>query len=230
MKNEEVILANYGFALTNYNGIEVYSNNKLTKHFFSEAGQKSKIVIHHTAGGFEGDLITLLSSTVSVAFLISPQGKIVMLHHPKFWAWHLGRGALGGNEVQSRISIGIELSNWGFLVLKGDILFNYLGRPYCRISDTHLYEESKPWKRFGNVNVRYFSKYTENQYISLKLIKDKLCELYGIPNVRYTKGYSNEVIGFSGITTHTDFRLDKYDLSPIFDWSKIMSIQTQTQV
>ena len=223
MRTEEVILRDYGFALTNYNGIEVYSNNKLTDHFYREAGQKSKIVIHHTAGGFEGDLMTLVSSKVSVAFLISPKGKIVMLHHPKYWAWHLGRGALGGNETQSRLGIGIELSNWGFLVRKGDILYNYLGRPYCRMADTQLYQESIPWKRFGNVNVRYFSKYTEEQYVSLKNLKDKLCQLYGIPDVKFSKGYSTEVINFKGITTHTDFRLDKYDLSPIFDWTKIIS-------
>ena len=220
--NEEALLGRYGFLLSNYNGMQVWYNPKLTKHFFKERGRKHKIVLHHTAGSLEGDINALTTdSKVSVPFLISPKGKIIMLYQPWNWAYHLGKDALGGNTSQSKISIGIEISNWGFLVKKGDILYTYKGQPYCDISQTDLYEKGEKWKIFNNSPVEYFATYSESQYESVKKLKNLLCRLYAIPDVLYTKGYSEEVVDFRGITTHTDFRRDKYDLSPTFKFDKI---------
>ena len=218
--NELQVLNKMGFVETNYNGLRVYYNPSLTSHFNKARLPKSKIVLHHTAGGFEGDLNTLLASKVSTAFLISPEGRIVMLFQPWNWAWHLGKGAIGGNEVQSKLSIGIEISNWGFLIRKGDLLYTYTKEVYCHINDP-LYVEGKPWKNYGNLQVQYFARYSEAQYESVKTLKNLLCKLYGIPNTVWKNGHSSGVINFKGITTHTDFRQDKYDLSPTFEWDKI---------
>lgn len=224
-QNEEAILNKYGFIISNYNGIQVWYNPKLTSHFIKSRNKKSKIVLHHTAGGFEGDLSTLLSSKVSVPFLISPKGKIVMLYQPWNWAWHLGKGALGGNETQSKLSIGIEISNWGFLIQRGEVLYTYTGRPYCNLKDTSEYTKIAPWKVFDystGERVQYVANYSPEQYMSVKLLVDKLTSLYRIPKVRFTEGYSTNVVDFKGICTHTDFRQDKYDLSPNFKWENIL--------
>jgi N-acetyl-anhydromuramyl-L-alanine amidase AmpD len=218
--NELDVLRQMGFVESNYNGLRVYYNPSLTSHFNKARNSKSKIVLHHTAGGFLGDLSTLILSKVSTAFLISPEGRIVMLFQPWNWAWHLGKGALGGNETQSKLSIGIEISNWGFLVRKGDSLYTYRNQFYCRL-DEDKYDTHVPWKTFNGINVEYFCKYSDAQYEAVKVLKDLLCRLYSIPNVRWMKGYDTGVIPFRGITTHTDFRIDKYDLSPTFDWSRI---------
>lgn len=220
--NEESLLHKYGFVPSKYNGIPVWYNPKLNSHFYKVKNRKSKIVIHHTAGGLEGDLLTLLGANkVSVPFLISPKGKIIMLFHPWNWAWHLGKGALGGNETQSKLSIGIELSNWGFLVPRGEILYTHTGRPYCTKQDFALYSKINPWKLINpktGEKVEYVANYSPEQYMSLLVLVDKLTSLYGIPKIRYEKGYSEDVINFKGICTHTDFRTDKYDLSPNFNW------------
>jgi N-acetylmuramoyl-L-alanine amidase len=223
--DEEKLLAKYGFAKTNYNGLMVYFNPHLKNHYFESRNSKSLIVGHHTAGGFEGDLMTLLlPEKISTAFLISPQGRIVMLFRPWNWAYHLGGTALGGNTIQSKRSIGIEISNWGFLIRKENILYTYKGRPYCHISQTDMYDKETPWVRPGLVKCEYFAKYSEEQYKSFKTLKDLLCKLYGIPNQLYPKireTYSREVVNFNGVTTHINFRKDKYDLSPNFDWEKV---------
>lgn len=223
--NEEGILYKYGFLPTNYNGISVYYNPKLSYHFYKEKGRKSKIVLHHTAGSFEGDLITLLGKNkVSTAFLISPEGRIIMLFHPWNWAWHLGKGALGGNEIQSRKSIGIEISNWGYLIPKGEYLYTYSGVPFCKLSDLDQYEVLEEGKIINYVTgekAKYYAKYSEEQYESVNNLVRKLCQLYAIPYKRWAKGYDDGVITFNGITTHTDFRKDKFDLSPTFKWFKL---------
>ena len=88
--DEDALLFKLGFAKTNYNGIVVYYNSDLKEHFFESRNRKSKLVIHHTAGGLEGDLLTLLKpEKISVPFVISPKGKIIMLFKPWNWAWHL---------------------------------------------------------------------------------------------------------------------------------------------
>lgn len=223
--NEEEFLFNQGYARTNYNGIVVYYNGQKSGYFYESHNRKSKIVIHHTAGGLVGDLATLTNPSVkvSVPFLISPQGRIIMLYKPWNWSYHLGKNALGGNLTQSKLSIGIELSNWGFLIPYKGYMYTYRGSAYCSIADTTKYTVGEPWKMFNKEKVSYFANYTDEQYKSLKTLKNLLCQLYGIPDVKFPLGgeYSREVVEFEGLCTHTNFRIDKYDLSPNFDWKKI---------
>lgn len=220
--NEENLIKQYKFSKYNFNGIEVMYNPSLAidKHYIKAKQLKSKIVVHHTAGAIWGDIPTLLNpSKISTAFVISPQGTIYMLFQPQFWANHLGKNAIGGNTVQSKLSIGIELSNFGYLVQKGDELFTYTGRLYCTKTDTDQYDLVHTWK-----GPEYFCKYTDAQYESLKKLKDVLCKTFNIPNVLFPKireNFQPEVETFKGITTHINFRKDKFDVSPNFDWSKL---------
>ena len=221
--NEDSLNRQYGFVKSSYNGIPVMFNPNLAGgvHFFKQRFPKKKLVIHHTAGAIWGDIPTLITpSKVSTAFVISPKGTIYMLFNPWNWAFHLGRTALGGNGKQSQESIGIEISNFGFLVRRGDTLYTYMGRPYCKINETQFYIKiDKPWK-----NYEYFCRYTDEQYEALKTLKDKLCSLYRIPDVLFPEIHTtnnSNVINFQGITTHNNFRQDKFDVSPIFDWSRL---------
>lgn len=200
-------------------------------HGFSkgEKHKKEKIVLHHTAGNIYGDLLTLtLPKMVSTAYVISESGTIYNLFNPDFWSYHLGRGALGGNARQSKLSVAIELSNYGWLHRNGDTLYtcykNKVGEyatPYCKISDTHLYTEVPEFR-----GQRYFCNYTEKQYASLKLLIDYLCKRYDIPldflDEKVRLKHTNDVIKFKGIVTHVNYvHAGKWDVSPTFNWKQI---------
>ena len=72
-------------------------------HFFREAVKKDQIVLHYTIGYLPGDIATLSQSNkhLSVPFVIGRNGNIYNLFPSKYWAYHLGRGAIGGNKTRS---------------------------------------------------------------------------------------------------------------------------------
>ncbi len=92
-----------------------------TSYYYGDKIPKDQIVLHHTAGNLQGDLGALTKKNwhVSVAFLIARDGTIYQLHPADRWSHHLGPDALGGNKKRSSRSIGIELSNYGWLDKKG---------------------------------------------------------------------------------------------------------------
>lgn len=82
------------------------------------------IVIHYTGGATTGaDLDTLTrrdSNYVSSHFVISREGKITQCVPVNTVAWHAGESSWNGVRWCNKFSIGIELSNWGPLVIKGN--------------------------------------------------------------------------------------------------------------
>ena len=222
---EETLIKHYDFVKTKYKGLEVYFKVGGI-HFYKSLSKKRKIVLHYTAGSIVGDLPTLTRTKISVNFVVSPKGTIFMLFNPDYWSYHLGSGALGGNTEMSKESIGIEISNYGWLSLKKDTLYTYLEQPYCKLEDTALYTKTKPFKGY-----EYWCNFTEEQYTSVKNLIQVLTLTYDIPlKFLYdTKGldYTSDVIKFKGITTHTNFRLrGKWDVGPAFIWNKIRNVIT----
>lgn len=210
-----------GFSSIEEDGVKYLKyNSKQNNYYLQEIVKKEKIVLHHTVGNIYGDFVTLTSQNqVSVAYLISGNGTVLELFNPKYWSYHLGRTALGGNRNQSKISIGIELSNYGYLLRKDDTLYTIYGSEYCKITDTDHYEV-KEYR-----GQKYWTKYTEEQYIALRKLLVKLTNEYNIPYeflpVNERMDYTKKVINFKGIVTHINYRKDKWDVSPIFNWSKI---------
>ena len=205
--------------------------------------KKEKIVLHFTAGHLRGDIMSLTGDRghVSVPFLIARDGTIYNIHHPENqWSYHLGPDALGGNAKQSQISIGIEISNYGPLTLVGDNLETAYSRPknqatgtegapdvYCSLAETEAYVAlDTPYRGF-----KYFAAYTEAQYNSLIQLLRLLTKKYHIPAVFLQKGVrynrTEEVIHFRGIVTHANYRNDKFDIGPAFDWDRVIAGVTQ---
>jgi N-acetylmuramoyl-L-alanine amidase len=71
------------------------------------------IVLHGTAGGFDGALrwLTSPSSRVSAHFLVSRSGEVVQMVAVSDIAWHAGRSYWHGERDINGISIGIEMEN-----------------------------------------------------------------------------------------------------------------------
>ncbi|MDQ3683456.1 MAG: N-acetylmuramoyl-L-alanine amidase, partial [Bacteroidota bacterium] len=208
-------------------------------YYYSVEHPKQRIVLHYTAGSLRSDLFTLSSHNrhVSVPFVIARDGTIYQLFSSKFWSGHLGKG-LGNtntNNAQDKCSIGIEISNYGFLSEKSGNLETYYSRlknsngvpgpvdVYCSLTEREAYEKlNTPFRQ-----QIYYAAYTEAQYESLIILLRYLTARYNIPrqflpeSIRYQA--TNEVLNFKGIVTHINYRVDgKWDIGPAFNWKKLI--------
>jgi N-acetylmuramoyl-L-alanine amidase len=196
-------------------------------HYYEEETVKKKIALHFTMGYLKGDIATLTKGHVSVPFVIGRNGNIYNLFASKYWSYHLGPSAIGGNTAMSKESIGIEISNIGPLKKIGNNLVTTYSDSdvYCSLSETQYYTKLANKYR----GYEYFAKFTDAQYKStIKLIKF-LCAKYDLPKTfvaedkRYNVLTEQEFTNFKGIVSHVNCRTDKVDIGPAFDWNKVMN-------
>jgi len=177
-------------------------------------------------GYLKGDIATLTKGHVSVPFVIGRNGKIYNLFASKYWSYHLGPGAVGGNTLMSKACIGIELSNIGPLKKIGNNLVTTYNDNdiYCSINDTQFYTRLTTKYR----GYEYYAKFTENQYASLVKLLKFLCAKYNLPKAyinsadRYNTLTDSQFVGFTGIASHVNCRKDKTDIGPAFDWDRLI--------
>ncbi|RYF46045.1 MAG: hypothetical protein EOO39_50325, partial [Cytophagaceae bacterium] len=104
---------------------------------------KERIVLHFTAGTIGGDMsmLTRQDYHVSVPFVIARDGTIYQLYSSKFWSGNLGGDAIGNaGNAQDKCTIGIEISNYGYLAERNGNLETYYSRQqnaqmWCACSD-----------------------------------------------------------------------------------------------
>lgn len=207
--------------------IDCIRQNNDKSFYFDEIIPKTKIVIHFTAGYLKGDIGTLTQpgNHVSVPFVIARNGEIYNLWTSKYWSYHLGKNAVGGNTPMSKSTIGIEMSNIGCLIKSSNNLVTTYSNTdvYCSLDETSFYTKIPKYRGF-----EYFATYTQAQYDSLKKLLKFLSNKYNIPytflplNKRFDLFTSStESANFKGICSHVNFRADKWDIGPAFDWSKL---------
>jgi len=187
--------------------------------FFAEEYKKTQIYLHHTAGGGNAVAVSRFwnsnDTRIATAFVIGENGDIVQCFSSKHWAWHLGIDAedfiKNGTKYQNlnKLSVGIEVCNWGPLKLVNGKYYNYVKKAVDPSMVTTL---DQPYK--GHI---YWYKYTNAQIESLRQLVEYLCDTYDIP-----KTYRNEIFGIDveafkgnpGIYTHNSVRKDKSDIYP----------------
>jgi N-acetyl-anhydromuramyl-L-alanine amidase AmpD len=187
--------------------------------YFAESSPKTQIYLHHTAGNGNAEGVSRYwngnDSRIATAFIIGENGTIVQCFSSKHWAWHLGidqedfarNGAKYSNL--NKLSVGIEVCNWGYLKKKGDKYYNYAGGV---VNPSYVTELETPYKGY-----KYWYKYSDAQIESLRQLVEYLCETYDIP-----KDYRSEIWaidkeafkGTKGIFTHNSVRKDKSDMYP----------------
>lgn len=187
--------------------------------YFAEASPKTQIYLHHTAGNGNAEGVARYwngnDSRIATAFIIGENGTIVQCFSSKHWAWHLGidqedfarNGAKYSNL--NKLSVGIEVCNWGYLKKKGDKFYNYAGG---LVNPSYVTELETPYKGY-----KYWYKYSDAQIESLRQLVVYLCDTYDIP-----KEYRSEIWaidkeafkGSKGIFTHNSVRKDKSDMYP----------------
>lgn len=208
--------------VTNYAGIPCLRYTGCG-HFYdqqSDIFEKLQIVLHYTAGRTGGDIPELTKRGYkSVAFYITRTGRLIQFFNPDYWSYHLGPGAVGGNKVMSQRTIGIELQNFGWLDRVGDKLVTYFNTDYCTINDLDAYTIADFRGKY------YWCKFTNAQYVTLKNLLTALTMQYKIPynflpnDLKFK--VTSKVKTFTGITSHVNYRKDKWDIGPAFDWERI---------
>ena len=193
--------------------------------YIAEVHPKSQIYLHHTAGNANGEQVFRAweRNTERVATCVTISGKganaidgeIVQGFSSRFWAYHLGlKDTLFqkyGVPYQSldKISIGIEICNWGPLTEKGGKLINYVNK---EVPLDQVCKLSKPFKGF-----QYFHDYTDAQIASVKDLLLLWKDRYGIPltyNPDIWDICTRALKGEKGVYTHNSVRKDKTDVYP----------------
>lgn len=193
--------------------------------YIKEEHPKKQIYLHHTAGNPNGENVFKhwANNTERIATCVTISGKgpgckdgeIVQGFSSKYWAFHLGLKEStfqkAGHKYKSldRISIGIEICNWGQLTLEDGKFYNYVNKV---VPDDQVIKLPKKYK-----NHLYFHNYTDAQIESVKelllLWKDK----YKIP-LTYNEDIwdicPRALAGDKGVFTHNSVRTDKVDVYP----------------
>lgn len=201
-------------------------STKSPKHITKKEIKPVRLCLHFTVGHLASDLYTLTNSTITVPFVVARSGEVYQLSEPgKEVGYHLGKSNTNSysNTTESFQTIGIEIVNFGGLKLKPNtnILLDAYGKDFCTLTDTVHY--TKLDKTFRGYN--YFANYTELQYDALKLLIEDLCDKFSIPKTTVPIAKRFEVCVAdaknAGVSSHVNWRLDKSDLAPNFDWAKV---------
>ena len=200
--------------------IQKIVQKRLSKgQFFEEASDKTQIYLHHTAGNGNAEGVARYwnsnDSRIATAFVVGENGTIVQCFCSKHWAWHLGidsqdfatRGLPYKNL--NKLSVGIEVCNWGMLKEKNGKFYNYVKG---EINPSYVTTLETPYKGY-----KHWYRYTDAQIEATRQLVVYLCETYGIP-----KDYRKEIWGLDveafkgskGIYTHNSVRKDKADIYP----------------
>jgi N-acetyl-anhydromuramyl-L-alanine amidase AmpD len=194
-------------------------------YYYTEKNDKKQIVLHFTMGHVQGDIFTLTTKgkPISVPYVIARDGLVYRLFGSEFWSHHIGPNNLGSNKTFSKESIAIEISNYGPLKLEGTTLNTDYKDRYCLLEDTSEYIKLEKKYRVS----QYYAAYTDVQYEAIIVLLRYLTAAYGIKrafmpeDLRFAT--TSKVVNFDGIVSHVNYREDKSDIGPAFDWARVIN-------
>ena len=193
--------------------------------------KKTQIYLHHTAGSSSPfQVIDFWESNperIATSFIVAGRppggvkawydGQIVQAFSSKYWGQHLGvkqsampPGSPSSIDLQ-RNSIGIEITNWGWLKPDSEGRM----RTYINsiVPDNDVIDLGIEYRGF-----RYWHSYTDAQLQSVRDLLVLLCQKWNIP--KKFKGNemfnlnNSALMGEPGIWSHTSVRKDKTDVYP----------------
>ncbi|MBI5087118.1 MAG: N-acetylmuramoyl-L-alanine amidase [Acidobacteria bacterium] len=192
--------------------------------YFDKTNPKDLIVLHFTAGSTARSAFDTWRSAqngVSAPYIVDTDGKIYETFEPAFWSFHLGvQGEPSRRWTHDKRSIGIEIVNAGPLKLDGQRLLWWprsFSTEFCKASETAAYLQAA-YRGFN-----YWAAFTGAQRQAVASLTASLCRRFGIPaqlapeakRTQFDPGY---FAAFKGIAAHQNFRPDKFDVGPAWDW------------
>jgi N-acetyl-anhydromuramyl-L-alanine amidase AmpD len=196
------------------------------QQYFGARFRKDLIVLHFTAGQSARSAVETWRANperVATAYVVDADGTIYETFPPEFWAYHLG---IKGGTAQERRSIGIEIANAGPLQLSAANPAVLTWWPknwtatFCGVADTERYVKQTYRGK------HYFAAFAGAQMDATAQLVGHLCTSFGIPKRLAAAGKRLErdqalFSTFSGVATHVNFRDDKWDVGPAFDFDRL---------
>jgi N-acetyl-anhydromuramyl-L-alanine amidase AmpD len=192
---------------------------------------KSLIVLHSTASSNARSVFDTWKSPsngrVATAYIVERDGRIYEVFPPDCWAFHLGMRERNPGHYNDRRSVGIEIVNPGPLRPDpdgGDTLNWWpknFRQPWCRLSETDKYVR-REYRGYG-----YYAAFTPEQEQAVRRLAAHLCRRFGIPfalppESRRMTCDPDFFCRFSGIAAHQNFRADKLDVGPAWNWNSLL--------
>jgi len=193
------------------------------KDYVAVATPKDLIVLHFTAG------LTARSAyetwrndprRIATAYIVDSDGTVFEMFDPRYWASHLG---IKGGPVHDKRSIGIEIANVGPLTPSADrsALTWWTGKTFCSLDATTDYCRQR-YRGF-----EYYAAFPPAQVASVAALVRYLTERFAIPLRLPPADKRHEFdeaffTSFRGIATHANFRKDKFDIGPAFEWEALV--------
>jgi N-acetyl-anhydromuramyl-L-alanine amidase AmpD len=209
-----------------------------TGKYLLEESAKDLIVLHFTAGSSARSAFDSWSNSpgkVATPYLVDVDGRVYECFEPRFWAYHLGvEGPASEGHCHDRRSIPIEIANVG--PLKPDPAnpnqLNWwppadprngratFGTRWCTVEETDRYVKA-PFRGFD-----YFAAFPPVQVVGVAALVRNLCARFSIPLQLPPPGQRGAFDlpfyrDWKGIASHQNFRADKSDIGPSFDWDKL---------
>jgi N-acetyl-anhydromuramyl-L-alanine amidase AmpD len=196
------------------------------EQYYPEDVNKDLIVLHFTAGRNASGAVDAWRKTpehVATAYLVDPDGSVYEVFPPSAWAYHLG---VKGGTPHERRSIGIEIANVGPLqpsAADPQVLSwwpDAFKKPYCRLDETNAYVN----QNFRGM--RYFAAFPGEQMDAVARLVHGLCARFDIPrqlpSAALRLSFDAQAFqGYKGVATHANFRSDKWDVGPAFEWDRL---------
>ncbi len=206
--------------------------------YYREEHRKRMILLHFTAGTTAAGAFTTFKNNrgrVATPYILDRDGKIYEIFPPRYWAIHLFRHYSGEYPIYYQLeqrTIPIEIVNVG--PLKPDSgdrrQLNWWAPPHpvtgreTFSTKWCMMDESDKYVKKTDRGIQYFAAFTAAQYASLNKLIDYLCLHFDIPRQAPRNKLATDLegmINFNGIASHQNFRSDKWDIGPAFDWGKI---------
>ena len=193
-----------------------------TEDYEAVATTKNLIVLHFTAGQSARSAYDTWRADprrIATAYVVDRDGMIYEMFDPRYWAWHLG---IKGGVAHDKRSIGIEIANVGPLTASADgsSLNWWVGKPFCRIDEQDKYC-AKEYRGY-----QYYAAFPRPQITAVGELVRYLVERFSVPKVLTAANRRHDYdesffASFKGIATHANFRKDKFDIGPAFDWDAL---------
>lgn len=193
--------------------------------FFRQIYPKKNIVLHHTVSTTAESPYNWWNMTperVATAFIIDRDGTILNPMPSWAWAYHLGLNTWRNGELNRR-SIGIEIVNEGRLTKEDDV-FRWGDDPRIKFKGwTYKHRGSLDVMRQMYRGYEYWPVYDDRQYLALNELLTWLLKKYNLPKTIY-KGidFNPGVVDSYTVYSHCNVRSDKTDVSPAFDFNRII--------
>lgn len=196
--------------------------------YYNDEYPKTQIYLHHTAGNsnpmsvYKDWETTPVRVATCVVIGGKPKknethydGQIVQGFSSKSFAYHLGLREDTFHKFDlpykslDKISIGIEICNWGQITYKDGKFYTYVKTV---LDESEIIELPKPHRGF-----KFYHNYTDAQIVSVEKLLRYWGKKYNIP-----LEYKDDIFdvcpralkGESGVFTHNSVRYDKTDIYP----------------